>query len=192
MKRHQQQNYATVQIKQLDIQEDTWKRSGDEEGTELSGIPACRKPNGRSIGALWFKKTHINKSANSLNHHRVRFYIFHFSCVGKRSFGWHGCNEEPTSADIRSWQEQMLPTGVSVQIHLQRKPSHVGKDLTWMKGRYRHRQDFPLTLDSGAIYSTHALWRRMFAVIIQLIGCEKSRPAMAATVWTCLEDRRSV
>lgn len=56
MKRHQQRNYAAVQIKQLDIQEDTWKRFGDEEGTKLSWIP-----NGTSIQVLWLKK---NKKKN--------------------------------------------------------------------------------------------------------------------------------
>lgn len=84
-----------------------------------------------------------------------------------------------------------------MQINLHRKPSRERKDFNLNESplpRHRHRQDFPLMRDSGAIYSTGALWRRMLAVIIQLIGEEKSRPAIAAllTLWTLLEDRRSV
>lgn len=40
-----------------------------------------------------------------------------------------------------------------------------------------HGQDFPLTGDSEAVYSSKALWRSVLAVIIQLTGSEQSRPA---------------
>lgn len=172
MKWHQQWNYASVQIKQLDIQEDTLFLSRHVEkvwrwdGVKLSWIAAHKKPNSRSIRALWLKNTWINLQI-----------IFP--------------NKEPTSADIRPCQELVSAIGVSVQINLyeaftETKTFDLNESLLL---RHRHRQDFPLSRDSEAIYSTKALWRSMFAVIIQLIGYEESSNAIAAllTLWTLLK-----
>lgn len=79
MKWHQQWNYATVQIKQLDIQEDTLFFSRHVEkvwrwdGAKLSCIAAREKPNGRSIRAL-VKITHESIcKLYSLIDHRLRW-----------------------------------------------------------------------------------------------------------------------
>lgn len=85
----------------------------------------------------------------------------------------------------------MSAIGVSVQINLHEtftgtKTFDLNESLL-----LRHRQDFPLRRDSEAIYSSKALWRSMLAVIIQLIGYERSRAALL-TPRTLLEDQRSV
>lgn len=175
----------------------TWKKVWRWDGAKLSCFAVQEKPNGRSVRALWLKKTHESIcKLYSIIGHRLRWestplvHIVLFA-LNKRLFCWQICNKEPTSADIRPCQELVSAIGVSVQINLHEgftgtKTFDLNESLLL---RHRHRQDFPLTRDSEAIYSTKALWRSMLAVIIQLIGYEESSNAIAAllTPWTLLK-----
>lgn len=70
---------------------------------------------------------------------------------------------------------------VSGQIDPTGEPAHELKDLTRkcpqsLLLQYRHGQDFPLTGDSEAVYSTKTLWRSTLAVIIQLVVSRAGLP----------------
>lgn len=204
MKWHQQWNYATVQIKQLDIQEDTLffsrhvEKSLEMRRSEVV-LLCCSRKTKRQVrpGSVVKKKTQESIwKLYSIIGHRLRWestplvHVVLFA-LNKRLFCWQICNKEPTSADIRPCQELVSAIGVSVQINLHEgftgtKTFDLNESLLL---RHRHRQDFPLTRDSEAIYSTKALWRSMLAVIIQLIGYEESSNAIAAllTPWTLLK-----
>lgn len=177
MKWHQQWNYATVRIKPLDIQEDTLLFSCHVErslGMRRSKLVlhCCSRKTKRQVHLL-LENTWINlqiifpnwsQTPLRVDFHGSRFLNLHW----KRSFCWLFCYQEPTSADIRPCQELVSAIGVSVQINLHEtftgtKTFELNESLLL---RHRHRQDFPLTRDSKAIYSTKALWRSMLAVII--------------------------
>lgn len=78
-------------------------------------------------------------------------------------------------------QEAMSLPCVSGQIDPTGEPAHELKDLTRKRSlrlllQCRHGQDFPLTSNSEAVYSTKALWRSTLAVIIQPVVSRAGLP----------------
>lgn len=107
----------------------------------------------------------------------------------KQIFLWQSCELEQDIADNQGVARTMRKMSSCLHSWFFTRGPHSSFDSNWPEYVHPgpqwleplplwhwHSRDFPLVCDSAAVYSSEALWRSRLAVIIQLIGYERSRP----------------